>query len=229
MNGTTGIAVGMATNIPPHNLSELCDALIDLSKHKDLEVKDLLKSIKGPDFPTGGQILNSKSELRAIYETGQGSIRVRGEYALEDLPRGGKQIVITSIPYAVNKSSLITKIADVITERKLTPLVNVIDESTKDVRIVLEIKRDTDPELVIAYLYKHTPLQSNFGVNLTCLIPTDNPEVGAPKRLDLKSILRYFLDFRFQVVTRRFEFDLREVQKRLHILEVFENVYYAID
>jgi DNA gyrase subunit A len=218
MNGTTGIAVGMATNIPPHNLSELCDALIDLSKHKDLEVKDLLKSIKGPDFPTGGQILNSKSELRSIYETGQGSIRVRGEFTLEDLPRGGKQIVITSIPYAVNKSSLITKIADVITERKLTPLVNV-----------LEIKRDTDPELVIAYLYKHTPLQTNFGVNLTCLVPTENPEVGAPKRLDLKSILRYFLDFRFQVVTRRFEFDLREVQKRLHILEGFEKVYDALD
>jgi DNA gyrase subunit A len=229
MNGTTGIAVGMATNIPPHNLSELCDALIDLSKHKDLEVKDLLKSIKGPDFPTGGQILNSKSELRSIYETGQGSIRVRGEYMLEDLPRGGKQIVITSIPYAVNKSTLITKIADVITERKLTPLVNVIDESTKDVRIVLEIKRDTDPELVIAYLYKHTPLQTNFGVNLTCLVPTENLEVGAPKRLDLKSILRYFLDFRFQVVTRRFEFDLREVQKRLHILEGFEKVYDALD
>ena len=229
MNGTTGIAVGMATNIPPHNLSELCDALIDLSKHHDLEVKDLLKFIKGPDFPTGAQILNSKSELRTIYETGQGSVRVRGEWKTEDLPRGGKQIVITSIPYLINKSTLVTKIAEVITERKLTPLVNVIDESTKDVRIVLELKRETDPELVMAYLYRHTPLQTNFGVNLTCLVPTDNPEVGAPKRLDLKSILRYFLDFRFQVVTRRFEFDLGEVQRRLHILEGFEKVYDALD
>src|SRR6266436_6264643 len=177
MNGTTGIAVGMATNIPPHHLGELCDALIDLSKHKDLDVKDLLKHIKGPDFPTGGQILNSKSELRGIYETGQGSIRVRGEWKLEDLPRGGKQVVVTSIPYAVNKSNLVT----------------------------------------------------NFGVNLTCLVPTDNPEVGAPKRLDLKSILRYFLDFRFQVVTRRFEYDLKQVQQRLHILEGFEKVYDALD
>jgi DNA gyrase subunit A len=229
MNGTTGIAVGMATNIPPHNLSELCDALIDLSKHKDLEVKDLLKSIKGPDFPTGGQILNSKAELREVYETGQGSIRVRGEYKLEDLPRGGKQIVVTSIPYAVNKATLVMKFGDLVRERKLTPLVDVRDESTKDVRIVLEIKRDTDPELVMAYLYKHTPLQTSFGVNLTCLVPTDNPEVGAPKRLDLKSILRHFLDFRFQVVTRRFEFDLKEVQKRLHILEGFEKVYDALD
>src|SRR5258708_1069834 len=229
MNGTTGIAVGMATNIPPHNLEELCEALIDLSRHKDLEVKDLLKHIKGPDFPTGGQILNSKSELRTIYETGQGSVRVRGEYKMEDLPRGGKQIVVTSIPYAVNKSNLVMKFGDLVRERKLTPLVDVRDESTKDVRIVLEIKRDTDPELVMAYLDKHTPLQTNFGVNLTCLVPTDNAEIGTPKRLDLKSILRYFLDFRFEVVTRRFQFDLQEVQKRLHILEGFEKVYDALD
>jgi DNA gyrase subunit A len=229
MNGTTGIAVGMATNIPPHNLPELCDALLDLSKHKDLEVKDLLKHIKGPDFPTGGQILNSRSELKEIYETGQGSIRIRGEYKLEDLPRGGKQVVVTSIPYTVNKSSLVMKFGDLVRERKLTPLVDVRDESTKDVRIVLEIKRDADPELVMAYLYKHTPLQTTFGVNLTCLVPTENPEVGAPKRLDLKTILRHFLDFRFQVVTRRFEFDLAEVQRRLHILEGFEKVYDALD
>src|SRR2546430_3594674 len=229
MNGTTGIAVGMATNIPPHNLTELCDALIDLSRHKDLEVKDLLKHIKGPDFPTGGQILNSKSELRQIYETGQGSVRVRGEWRLEEMPRGGRQVVVTSIPYTINKSNLVMKFGDLVRERKLTPLVDVRDESTKDVRIVLEIKRDADPELVMAYLYKHTPLQTNFGVNLTCLVPTDNPEIGTPKRLDLKSILRYFLDFRFQVVTRRFEFDLAEVQRRLHILEGFEKVYDALD
>src|SRR5438067_4026565 len=229
MDGTTGSAVGMATNIPPHNLGELCDALIDLSRHKDLEVKDLLKHIKGPDFPTGGQILNSKSELRSIYETGQGSVRVRGERKMEDLPRGGKQVVVTSIPYAVNKSNLVAKFGELVRERKLTPLVDVRDESTKDVRIVLEIKRDSDPELVMAYLYKHTPLQTNFGVNLTCLVPTDNPEVGAPQRLDLKQILRHFLDFRFEVVTRRFQFDLKEVQKRLHILEGFEKVYDALD
>src|SRR5204863_9541287 len=114
-------------------------------------------------------------------------------------------------------------------ERKPTPRLDVPDESTKDVRIVLEIKRDADPELVMAYLYKHTPLQTNFGVNLTCLVPTANPEVGAPKRLDLKSILRYFLDFRFQVVTRRFEFDLKQVQQRLHILDGLEKVYDALD
>src|SRR6266480_2392688 len=229
MNGTTGIAVGMATNIPPHNLSELCDALRDLSLHKDLENKDLLKHIKGPDFPTGGLILNSRAELRTIYETGQGSVRVRGEYKMEDLPRGGKQIVVTSIPYAVNKSNLVMKFGDLVRERKLTPLVDVRDESTKDVRIVLEIERDADPELVMAYLFKHTPLQTNFSVNLTCLVPTDNPEIGTPKRLDLKAILRHFLDFRFDVVTRRFEFDLKQVQQRLHILEGFAKVYDALD
>jgi DNA gyrase subunit A len=229
MNGTTGIAVGMATNVPPHNLVELCEALHELSKNRQLETKDLLKYIKGPDFPTGGQVLNSKSELRTIYETGSGSIRVRGEWKLEELPRGAKQVVITSIPYTVNKSTLVSKIGDLYRERKLTALVDVRDESTTDVRIVIEIKKDTDPELVLAYLYKHTQLQTNFGVNLTCLVPTENPEVGTPKRLDLKAILQYFLDFRFEVVTRRFEHELKEIQRRLHILEGFEKVYDALD
>jgi DNA gyrase subunit A len=229
MNGTTGIAVGMATNIPPHNLNELCDALIELSKHKDLETKDLLKFVKGPDFPTGGQLLNSKSELRSIYETGSGSVRIRGEWKLEDLPRGGKQIIVTSIPYALNKSVLVGKFGELVRERKLPALLDVRDESTNDVRIVLELKKDADPELVMAYLFKHTTLQTNFAVNLTCLVPTDNPEVGTPKRLDLKAILQYFLDFRFEVVTKRFEHELREIQKRLHILEGFEKVYDALD
>src|SRR5256714_6213037 len=121
------------------------------------------------------------------------------------------------------------KFGDLVRERKLTRLADVRDESTNDVRIVLEIKRDADPELVMAYLYKHTPLQTNFGVNLTCLVPTENPEVGAPKRLDLKSILRHFLDFRFDVVTRRFEYDLKQVEQRLHILEGFAKVYDALD
>ena len=229
MNGSTGIAVGMATNIPPHNASELCDALIDLSKHKDLEVKDLLKHVKGPDFPTGGQILNSKAELRAIYETGQGSVRVRGEWKTEELPRGGQQLVVTSIPYAVNKGTLVAKIGELVRERKLTQVTDVRDESTTDVRIVLELKREASPELVMAYLFRHTALQTSFGVNLTVLVPTDNPEVGTPKKLGLKEILQHFLDFRFEVVTRRAQFDLEEVEKRLHLLEGFEKVYDALD
>ncbi|XXF75995.1 DNA topoisomerase IV subunit A [Myxococcaceae bacterium GXIMD 01537] len=228
MNGTTGIAVGMATNIPPHHLGELVEALVALIENPDLTTKDLLKWVKGPDFPTGGQILNDKRELREIYETGQGGVRIRGEYKLEETKRG-PLIVVTSIPYAVNKSTLVAKIGDLVRERKLPLITDVRDESTREVRIVLELKRDANPELVMAYLYKHTPLQTNFNVNLTCLVPTDNPDVGAPKRLDLKSILQYFLDFRFDVVTLRFEYELGELKRRVHILEGFEKVYDALD
>jgi len=230
MNGTTGIAVGMATNIPPHHLGELVDALVALIETPQLLTKDLLRWVKGPDFPTGGQILNDKKELRDIYESGQGSIRIRGEYKLEDLKRGGQQIVITSIPYTVNKSTLVAKFGDLVRERKLPLITDVRDESTKDVRIVLELKKDANPELVMAYLYKQTPLQTNFGVNLTCLVPLkDNPELSAPQRLNLKDILQHFLDFRFGVVTKRFEHELGELLRRVHILEGFEKVYDALD
>src|SRR5262249_34764430 len=206
VNGATGIAVGMATNIPPHNLGEVVDACLALVDDPSLEVKDLIKHIKGPDFPTGGQILNSRKELRDIYETGQGAVKLRGEHKIEEGRRGQQSIVITSIPYALSKASLVEAIAAVIRDRKLALLTDIRDESTADVRIVLEIKKDADPSLVMAYLYKHTPLQQNFNVNLTCLVPTENPEVGAPARLDLKTALRQFLDFRFEVVTRRFRF-----------------------
>jgi DNA gyrase subunit A len=229
VNGATGIAVGMATNIPPHNLGEICTALVKLLDNEDLSTAQLCRYVKGPDFPTGGQILNSKAEIRDIYETGSGSVRVRGEWKLEEMPRGGKQIVITSIPYMINKSVLVSKIGEVVIERKLPALVDVRDESTTDVRIVLELKKDANPDLVLAYLYKHTALQTSFGVNLTCLVPTDLPEIGTPKRLDLRAMLQYFLDFRFEVVTRRFQYELREIQKRLHILEGFEKVYDALD
>src|SRR5207302_9423251 len=136
---------------------------------------------------------------------------------------------VTSVPYTVTKSAMVAKCGDLVRERKLPPLVDVRDESTKDVRVVLELKRDADPDLVMAYLYKHTSLEMSFNVNMTCLVPSQNPQVGTPQRLGLKEILRYFLDFRFQVVTRRFQFDLQEVQKRLHILEGFEKVYDALD
>jgi DNA gyrase subunit A len=229
MNGTTGIAVGMATNIPPHHLGELIAACVELIKDPKLETKDLLKWVKGPDFPTGGQVLNSKKELRELYETGQGSVRLRGEWKLEERPRGGQNIIITSIPYMVNKGTLVSRIGEVITERKLASLTDVRDESTREVRVVLELKRDADPELTMAYLYKHTPLQTNFGVNMTCLVPTENPEVGTPRRLDLKSMLQFFLDFRFEVVTKRLTFLLEQLRARLHLLEGFERVYDALD
>jgi DNA gyrase subunit A len=172
MNGSTGIAVGMATNIPPHNLREVVAALTAMIDEPELDVKGLLKHVKGPDFPTGGEILNSKKELRVVYETGQGGIRLRGEYAVETLPRGKRQIVVTSIPYTVNKSELVEQIAQEIIARKLPQVTDVRDESTGDVRIVLELKAEASAEAAMAYLYKHTALQTNFNVNLTCLLPT---------------------------------------------------------
>jgi DNA gyrase subunit A len=240
VNGSTGIAVGMATNIPPHNLREVTAALIALAENRDLDHVQLMKHIDGPDFPTGGQLLNSKVELRQIYKDGQGTIRVRGEYKLEEKKRGGTDIVITSIPYALSKGDLVEKIAEVIISRKLPYLLDVRDESTTDVRIVLEIKRDADPELVMAYLFKQTPLQSNFHMNLTCLVPpgyldddqgrklpADAPP--QPRRMGIKEILGYFLDFRLEVVERRFKYQLAQLEARIHILEGFVTIFDALD
>jgi len=236
VNGSTGIAVGMATNIPPHNLREITSALIALAENRDIEHVQLMKHIDGPDFPTGGQMLNSKVELRQIYKDGQGTIRVRGEYKLEEKKKGGTDIVITSIPYAMTKSSLVEKIADVIISRKLPFLVDVRDESTTDVRIVLEIKKDADPELVMAYLFKNTPLQASFHVNMTCLVPPEFLDAGAPtgsppqpRRLGIKEVLEHFLDFRLIVTQRRFEYQLRQLEARIHILEGFATVFDALD
>jgi DNA gyrase subunit A len=231
INGTQGIAVGMATSIPPHNLGEVVEACIALVDDANLESKDLLKYIKGPDFPTGGQVLATKRDLKEIYEAGSGSIKLRGEWEIEE-PKGRKQaptLVITSIPYGPTKQSIVEKIGEIIRERKLPQMVDVLDQSTTDVRIEIEIKKDADAALIMAYLYKNTALQNNVQVNLTCLVPTDNPEIGRPERLNLKGCLRHFLDFRFEVVTRRFRFDLDELNRRIHILEGYAKVYDALD
>ena len=229
INGTTGIAVGMATNVPPHNLAEVCTALLKLLDNPDLNSVQLCRWVKGPDFPTGGQILNSPDELKEIYRTGSGTVRLRATWEEGEASRGGQKLFITSIPYATNKSVLVERIADVVLSRKLPPLLDVRDVSTDDVRIELELKKDADPRMVMAYLFKHTPLQSNVIVNLTCLIPTENPEVGRPERLDLKAILWHFLHFRLEVVTRRLEHELGALRKRIHILEGFEKVFDALD
>ena len=229
VNGTTGIAVGMATNIPPHNLGEVCTALIKLLDNEEIGNAQLNKYIKGPDFPTGGQILNSPEELKLIYRTGSGSIRLRGTWDIGPETRSTKTIYIDSIPYTINKSQLVEQIADVVISRKLPPLLDVKDLSTEDVRIAIEMKKDADEKMVMAYLFKHTALQTNFAVNLTCLVPTENPEVGRPERLDLKQILWHFLHFRLEVVTRRLEHELAALKKRIHILEGFETVFDALD
>ena len=229
MNGSTGIAVGMATNVPPHNLREIVAALTAMVDEPDLDVKGLLKHLRGPDFPTGGEILNSKRELRAIYETGQGPIRLRGEYTMESLPRGKRQIVVTSIPYGANKAELVEEIAREIVERKLPQVTDVRDESTTDVRIVLELKADAEPATAMAYLYKHTALQTSFHVNLTCLLPTANPGVGQPARVTLRDLCRQFLDFRMAVVTHRLEHEKRQLEARLHILDALSRIYDDLD
>jgi DNA gyrase subunit A len=229
VNGATGIAVGMATNIPPHNLTEVCQALIKLLDNPDLSVAQLCRWVKGPDFPTGGQILNSAEEMKEIYRTGSGSIRLRATWEAGPVGRAEKTIYITSIPYTVDKSVLCNQIGDIITARKLPPLVDVKDLSTDDVRIALELKRDADEKMVLAYLFKHTPLQTSFAVNLTCLVPTENTEAGRPERLDLKRMLWYFLHFRLDVVTSRLEHELEQLKKRIHILEGFEKVFDALD
>ncbi len=229
VNGCTGIAVGMATNIPPHNLAEVCAAAVAMIDDRDIETKDLLKYIKGPDFPTGGQVINSKKELREIYERGQGPIRLRGEWKTESGGRGGDHIVVTSIPYALTKSAVVESIAEVIINKKLPLLVDVRDESTDDVRIVLELKSGADPNLVMAYLYKHTPLETGFHVNLTCLVPTENREIAGPLRVDLAAMLREFLTFREETVRRRFEFELAELERRIHILQGFGIIFDALD
>src|SRR5438067_1843620 len=229
VNGTTGIAVGMATNIPPHNLGEVCTALVKLLDNEDIGNAQLCKFIKGPDFPTGGQILNPPEEIKAIYKTGSGSIRLRGTWDIGPETRSTKTIYVDAVPYTVNKAQLVERIAEVVLSRKLPQLLDVKDLSTEDVRIALEMKKDADEKMIMAYLFKHTPLQINFAVNLTCLIPTENAEVGRPERLDLKQILWHFLHFRLDVVTKRLEHELAALKKRIHLLEGFEKVFDALD
>lgn len=228
VNGSQGIAVGMATSIPPHNLTEViqaCVALID----KDLTTKQLMRYVKGPDFPTGGELISTKQELASAYDDGHGSLKLRGQWKLEKQGRGNRYIVITSIPYSVERRNVVEKIAEVIINKKLPVLIDVRDESTEECRIVCEMKKDADPHLIMAYLYKNTPLQTNVQVNLTCLVPTANPEVAAPQRLGLKPILRHFLDFRMEVVTKRLEFQLEQLRSRIHVLEGFVKVFDALD
>jgi len=229
VNGATGIAVGMATTIPPHNLGEICTALIKLLDNEDLSTAQLCRYVKGPDFPTGGQILNAPEEIREIYKTGSGSIRLRGTWDLGPDTRSTKTVYIESVPYTVNKAQLVERLAEVVLSRKLPQLLDVKDLSTEDVRIAIEMKKDADEKMVMAYLFKHTPLQISVTVNLTCLIPTENAEVGRPERLDLKSILWHFLHFRLEVVTRRLEHELAALRARVHILEGFEKVFDALD
>lgn len=229
VNGSAGIAVGLATNIPPHNLGEVIKAAIHLIEEPEATTAQLLDRVKGPDFPLGGKIVTDRTTLRRIYEEGTGSIKVQGEWKLEDTGRR-PQIVITSIPYGVNKGNLESDIGEIIASRKVPQLTNLTNESNEKegLRIVLEIKADTNPTLVMAYLYKHTALEQNFPCNMTCLVPGDDGTVR-PERIGLKAMLRYFIDFRLETVRRRFQFELEQLRKRIHILEGFRIIFDALD
>jgi DNA gyrase subunit A len=212
VNGSSGIAVGMATNIPPHNLNEIVDGLIALLKNPDLPVEKLIKYVKGPDFPTGG-IIVGLSGIKEAYTTGKGRIIVRAKASIENY-KGRSRIVITEIPYQVNKASLIEKIAELVQERKIEDISDIRDESDKDgMRIVIELRRDAQPEVVLNNLYKHTNLQTTFGVIMLALVN------GVPKILNLKEMMNEFINFRLNVIVRRTKFELDDAEKRAHILE----------
>ncbi len=224
VNGASGIAVGMACSFPSHNLDEVMSALISLIDSPNQTVANLMKYIKGPDFPTGGIILNSKTELRMAYESGLGAIKIRGIWKVESLPRGKKQIILTAIPYSINKARLIEKIAEIIIAKRLPPLTDVRDESDEKVRMVLEIKSTADENKVMSYLFKHTELENNFQVNFNCLKPS-----GEPARLSLLEICQEFLEFRRQVIKRRLNYELVLLKKRLHILVGFAAIFGNLD
>ncbi|MCL4118995.1 UNVERIFIED_CONTAM: hypothetical protein GTU68_029884 [Idotea baltica] len=227
INGTSGIAVGMATNIPPHNLKEVVNALIELSEDSKITTKKLCNFIKAPDFPTACQIVNTKKQLEEVYETGRGTIRMRADWNLEEVRKGKEVIVITSIPYALSKASLIEKIANLIIDKRVPQLVDVRDESTEDIRVVLELANGADPELAINYLFKNSPLESNFNVNLTCLVPDGKALV--PKLVSLKEMLQHFLTFRQEVVVKRLKFERKNLLERIHILEGFVTIFDDLD
>ncbi len=222
LNGTLGIAVGMATNVPPHNLAEVLDATNYLIENNDATTEDLMQFVKGPDFPTGGLVYGHKDLLHA-YGTGRGGVVTRGEAEIVEQKDGNFQIIITSIPYRVNKSNLIVSIAELVQEKKLEGIKGLRDESTKDIRIVIDLKSSAHPEKVLNYIYKNTQLESNFNFNLVALVD------GVPQTLSLKSILSEFIAHRKEVVRRRSEYDLRKAEEREHILLGLKKALDKID
>lgn len=228
-NGSSGIAVGMATNIPPHNISELCDACLHLIKSPDARIETLLKYIPGPDFPTGGTIVESHENIVNAYKTGRGSFRLRARFSVEDLERGQWQVVITEIPFQVQKSKLIEKIAELIQSKKIPILEDIRDESAEDIRVVLEPKsKNVDPNILMETLFKISDLEIRFSMNMNVLI-----DGLVPKVCDLNEVLKAFLDHRRNILIRRSNFRLKKIDNRLEVLEgliiAFLNLDRVID
>ena len=213
VNGSNGIAVGMATSIPPHNLKEVIDATIRVIDEPDCDIEELIKIVKGPDFPTGAQILG-KAGMREAYRTGTGKVKVRSCCEIEETDRGKSQIVITEIPYMVNKARLIEKMADLVKEKKIEGVSAIRDESNREgIRIVVELKKDANPQITLNRFYKHTQLQDSFSMIMLALVD------GKPEVLTLKRFLEEYVKFQKEVVTRRTKFDLAKAEARAHILE----------
>jgi len=213
LNGSSGIAVGMATNIPPHNLGELCDGISYYVAHRDdCTVEDLMKIVKGPDFPTGAKICGYNG-ISAMYKLGRGQLSVRGKAEVETLPNGRERIVITEIPYGVNKAEMIKHMADLVKDKVILGISDIRDESKADIRIVVEVKRDAMGEVVLNHLYKHTQLKTTFGAIMLAI------DGGRPKILNLKDFFRCYTDHRFEVITRRTRFDLAKANARKHVID----------
>jgi len=223
VNGGSGIAVGMATNMLPHNLSEVIDGIIAYIDDREITIDDLMKFVKAPDFPTGG-IIYGYEGVKDAMRTGRGKIRVRGKARIEENKEGRTQIIITEVPYQVEPKMIITRAADLVNEKKLEGIAEIRDESDREgLRVVFDLKRDAIPNVVLNNLYQYTPLQTSFGVNNIALVH------GRPEILNLKDIIRHFVDFRHEVVTRRTQFELRKAEERLHILEGYLIALDALD
>jgi DNA gyrase subunit A len=229
VNGVEGIAVGLSTKIPPHNLGEIIDGCVAIIDGKAHDTADLLDVIRGPDFPTAGRILNDRASLLELYETGHGSIKLRGEWTTEKEDRR-ERVIITSIPYALNKAKLVARIGADIGARKLPQVVDIRDESTEDVRIVLDLKQGASAEAVMAFLYKRTPLEGSFSVHMNALVPPEREgEIPQPRRLSLYDALQYWLDFRYETVRRRLAHELAKLERRIHILEGYALIFPILD
>ena len=223
VNGAAGIAVGMATNIPPHNLGEVIDGLVELIDNPDVDIKGLMGHIKGPDFPTGA-IIQGREGIKDAYTTGRGRIRVRAKSQIEQMSNGKTRILITELPYQVNKARLIEKIAELVRDKKVDGITDLRDESDKSgMRIVIELRRDADPHVALNRLYKHSQLEDTFGVIMLALVDNE------PRVLNLKEVLKYYLDHQKGVVVRRTRFELRKAEERAHILEGYRIALDNID
>jgi len=224
-NGSSGIAVGMATNIPPHNVDELCQGLLHLIKHPNATIEKLVEMIPGPDFPTGGVIVEPRDSIIEAYKTGRGGFRQRARWDKEELGRGGYQIVVTEIPYQVQKAKLVERIAELMTEKKLPLLGDVRDESAEEIRLVLEPKsRTVDPTLLMESLFRYTELEVRFGLNMNVLSAGQIPNV-----LSLRDVLRQWLEHRIDVLVKRSQFRLRKIEHRLEVLDGYLVAYLNID